>query len=58
MAETFPIDLVSISDQIAWRSVFGERFQDLLSGPSRRRMLRHVEMHDAPAMMRQYHENE
>ncbi len=58
MAETFPIDLVPISDQIAWRRVFGECFQDLLSGPSRRRMLRHVEMHDAPAMMRQHHKNE
>ena len=31
MAETFPVDLVPISDQIAWRRVFGERFQDLLS---------------------------
>ena len=58
MTETFPIDLVPVSDQIAWRRVFGERFQDLLSGPSRRRMLRHVEMHDAPAMMRQHDKNE
>ena len=52
IAETFPIDRVPVSDQISWRRGFGERFQDLLSGPSRRQMLRHVEMHDAPAMMR------
>src|SRR5208283_373862 len=37
IAETFPIDLVPVSDQISWRRVFGERIQDLLSGPSRRR---------------------
>src|SRR5438309_10064604 len=41
--DTFTIDLVPISDQVAWRSVFGERFQDLLSGPSRHRMFGHVE---------------
>jgi hypothetical protein len=58
MAETFPVDRVPISDQISWRRVVGERFQDLLSGPSRRRMLRHVEMHDAPALMRQHYKNE
>ena len=57
IAETFPIDLVPISDQISWRRVFGERFQDLLSGPSRRRMFRHVEMHDAPTMMRQHYQD-
>ena len=41
--ETFTVDLIPISDQISWRRVFGERFQDLLSGPSRRRMFGHVE---------------
>src|SRR5208283_1943521 len=58
IAETFPIDLVPVSDQMSWRRVFGERFHNLLSGPSRRRMLGHVEMHDAPAMMRQGYKNE
>ena len=58
MAETFPIDRVPISDQIWWRRVIGERFQNLLRGPSRRRMLGYVEMHDAPAMMRQHDKNE
>jgi hypothetical protein len=42
--ETFTVDLVPVSDQVAWRSVFGERFQDLLSGPSCRRMPGHVEI--------------
>ena len=27
--DTFTIDLVPISDQVPWRRVFGERFQDL-----------------------------
>ena len=31
--ETFAVDLVPVSDQISWRQVFGERFQDLRSGP-------------------------
>ena len=58
IAETFPVDLVSISDQISWRLIFRERFQDLLSGPSRRRMFGHIEMnHSAPAMG-QNHQNE
>ena len=35
MAETFPIDLVPISDQIAWRRVFG----GTLSGFAERSML-------------------
>jgi len=58
MTETFPIDLIPVSEQIAWRRVVGECFQDLLSGPSRGGMLRHVEMHNTPAMMRQHHEDE
>ena len=53
IAETFPVDLVPISGQISWRRVVGKHFQELLSGPSRRRMLRHVEMHDAPALQKQ-----
>ena len=55
--ETFAVGLVPVPDQISWRRVVGERFQDLLSGPSRRRMLRHVEMHDAPTMMRQHYQD-
>src|SRR6266567_236431 len=56
--ETFTVDLVPVSDQVAWRSVFGERFQDLLSGPSRRRMFGHVEMNHPAPTMDQNHQNE
>jgi len=57
--ETFTVDLVPVSDQVAWRSVFGERFQDLLSGPSCRRMPGHVEMnHPAATTMGQDYQNE
>jgi hypothetical protein len=49
--ERTAVDLVPISDQIPWRRVGGECFQDLLSGPIRRRVLSHVEMdHPASAM--------
>ena len=58
IAETFPVDLVPISDQIARRRVVGERFQDLLSGPSRRRMFGHVEMNHSAPTMGQNHQNE
>jgi hypothetical protein len=55
--ETFAAGLVPISDQVSWRRVLGERFQDLLSRPSRCRMLGHVEMkHPAPTMA-QHHQN-
>ena len=57
MAETFPVDLVPISDQITWGGVFRERFQDLLSGPSRRGMFGHVEMNHSAPPMGQNHQN-
>ena len=56
--ETFPVDLVPVSDQVSRRRVFGKRFQDLLSGPSRGRMLGHVEMNHIAPTMRQDHQNE
>jgi hypothetical protein len=56
--ETFPVNLVPTSDQKSWRRVFRERFQDLLSGPSRRRMFGHVEMHQPTSTMGQNHQTE
>jgi len=56
--DTFTIDLVPVSDQVPWRSVFGERFQDLLSGPSCRRMPGHVEMNHPATTMGQDYQNE
>jgi hypothetical protein len=61
--ETASVDSVAddpfpISDQVSWRRVFGERFQDLLSGLSRRRMFGHVEMHHPASTMGQNRQNE
>ena len=56
--ETLTVDLVPISDQISRRGVVGKRFQDLLSDPSSRRVLGHVEMNDAAPTRGQYHQNE
>jgi hypothetical protein len=56
--ETFAVDLVPVSDQVLWRPVFREGFQDLLSGPTRRRMFGHVEMNHPAPMMGQNHQNE
>jgi hypothetical protein len=56
--ETIAVDLVPISDQISRRRVVGERFQDLLSGPIRRRMFGHVEMSHSALPMGQNLQNE
>lgn len=39
---------------ILWRPVKGEGFNDLLGGPLRRRMNRHIEMKDASAVVSEY----
>jgi hypothetical protein len=53
LLEFTPIDLVTIAQQVPWCGIFGKRLYHLLSCPTSRRMLRHVEMNDAPAMMSQ-----
>ena len=57
MTEERAIDGVAISKQ---KSRFGtvgrERFDDLLSRPLGRRMRRHVEVNDAPTLVREDHE--
>src|SRR5215469_16101059 len=58
LLELTPIDLVTIAQQVPWCSIFGKRLYHLLSCPTRRRMRRHVEMNDAPAMMSQDHKHE
>src|SRR5215469_16537693 len=59
LLELTAIDLVTIAQQVPWCGIFGKRLYHLLSCPTSRRMLRHVEMNDAlPAMMSQDHKHE
>src|SRR5215472_9987858 len=58
LLELTPIELVTIAQQVPWCGIFGKRLYHLLSCPTSRRMLRHVEMNDAPAMMSQDHKHE
>ena len=54
LAEFVSVDPIAISQEILWCVVKGEGFNDLLGGPFRRRMERHVEMKDASAVVREY----
>ena len=56
--EDVAVDAVSISVQPAGRRVVRKSVDDLLSGPRGRWMIRDVDMHDAPSMMRQHDEDE
>jgi hypothetical protein len=56
--EDLPVDAVAISVQPARRCVVWKCVDHLLSGPSGRRMIRDVDMHDTPAVMRQHDQNE
>src|SRR5215472_16664915 len=58
LLELTPIDLVTIAQQVPWCRIFRKRLYHLLSCPTSRRMLHHVEMNDAPAMMSQHDEHE
>ena len=52
------VDVVAIAEQIGWRRVVRERLDDLLGGPGRGGMLRHVEGPDAPPMVGEDDEDE
>jgi hypothetical protein len=56
--EDVAVDVVAISMQPAGRGVVRECVDHLLSGPYGCRMLRDIEMHDAPAVMRQHDQDE
>jgi len=47
------IDPVAVAHQVRRRAGLGECLDDLLGGPGGGRMLRHVEMQDTPAVVRQ-----
>jgi len=54
LAEFVSVDPIAISQEILWCAVKGEGFDDLMGGPIRCRMDRHVEMKDASAVVREY----
>src|SRR5260370_39755059 len=54
VAEGVAVDSIAISHQVLRYAVFWELFADLLSGPGGGRMLRHVEMQDQSAVVRQH----
>jgi hypothetical protein len=56
--EDVAVDAVSITVQPAGGRVVRKRFDHLLRGLRGRRMIRDVEMHDAPAVMRQHDQDE
>ena len=53
LLEFVSVDLIAISQEIPRRTVKREGFQDLPCGPLRSRMIRHVEMKDAAAVVRE-----
>ena len=57
LVEIVTVDAVSISNQIAWRAVFGKGFNDLLCSPFCRWMFGYVEMHESATVVDQHHED-
>ena len=55
--EILPIDLVSISKQVTRCRIVRKRFDDLLSGPEGRRVLGHIEVNQASAVMSKHHQD-
>src|SRR5882672_8334857 len=54
--ESFSIDLVSVTDQMAWSLPQPACFDQLRSGPFRRRVLSDIEMHQPASAVRQHPE--
>ena len=54
--EVFPIDSISITNQIARCLIIRKRFDDLLCRPSRLRMFGHIKVNDSASFMRQHNE--
>src|SRR6266568_7549166 len=57
LVEILPIDLVSISKQVTRCRIVRKRFDDLLSGPEGRRVLCHMEVNQASAVMSKHHQD-
>lgn len=50
-AALFTVDLISISEQKAWRRIFGKCLDNLLRRPGRRWVSRDIEVQDLPAVV-------
>src|SRR2546422_3486736 len=56
--KSFSIDLVSVTDQMAWGLLQPARLDQLPPRPLRGRMFRDIEMHQPPPIVAQHHEHE
>ena len=56
--EVRPVDSIPVSQQVTRRRIPRKSINDLLRGPLCRRMLRDIEMDDAPAIVTENDENE
>src|SRR5206468_1977635 len=56
--KSFSIDLVSVTDQMAWGLLQPARLDQLPSSPIRGRMLRDIEMHQSAPVVAQHDEHE
>jgi hypothetical protein len=52
-AKSFSVDLISISEQIAWRCIFRKCFDHLLRRPDGRRMQGDIEVDNLSSIMKQ-----
>src|SRR5262249_32346813 len=55
-AKFFSVDLISISEQVAWRRIFRKCFNDLLRSPDGRRMRSDIEEDNPSSIMEQDYE--
>ena len=58
MAECLPVDAVAIAEEIGRGGVVRERVDEQLGGPRGSRMLGHIEVEDAPAVVGEHDEDE
>ena len=56
--ELLTVDAVAVAQQVSWCGIPGERFDNLLTCPLRRRRVGHVEMDDPSPVMGQDDEDE
>src|SRR5438034_3068006 len=56
--KSFSVDLVSITDQMAWGLLQRARLDQLPPRPIRGRMFRDIKMHQPPPVVAQHHEHE
>ena len=58
LADCLAVHPIPVANETAGRIATGERFDDLLGGPGRRRMFGHIEMQHPSTLVLQHHEDE